>query len=99
MKKSNVKTLTTLKDQHYGKLGTPKREQLERGYEEFKLGALIHEARQKLGLTQEQLAEKCGTNKAFISRVENNIKDVRVSTLQRIVERGFGGHLHLSIKL
>ncbi|MEP6556631.1 MAG: helix-turn-helix transcriptional regulator, partial [Ferruginibacter sp.] len=46
-----------------------------------------------------QLADKCGTNKAYISRVENNIKDVRISTLQKIVELGFGGQLQLSIKL
>ncbi len=59
----------------------------------------MHEARLKKGLTQEQLAERCGTNKAYISRVENNIKDVRLSTLQKIIEIGLGGQLNLSIKL
>ena len=87
------------KDEHYGKLGSAKRDKLEKGFEAFKLGALIHEARLEQGLTQEQLADKCGTNKAYISRVENNIKDVRISTLQKIVELGFGGQLQLSIKL
>ena len=65
----------------------------------FKLGALIYEARLEKGLTQEELAEKCGTNKAYISRVENDIKDVRISTLQKIIEVGLGGQLNLSIKL
>ena len=60
---------------------------------------MIQEARLEKGLTQEQLAEKCGTNKAYISKVENNIKDVRLSTLQKIIEIGLDGHLELSIKL
>lgn len=32
-------------------------------------------------MTQEELAEKCGTNKGHISKIENNIKEVRISTL------------------
>ena len=95
----NIKTLAEFKEQHYGKIGTAKRDKLEKGFEAFKLGALIQEARLEQGLIQEQLANKCGTNKAYISRVENNIKDVRISTLQKIVERGFGGQLQVSIKL
>ena len=95
----NIKTLAEFKDEHYGKAGTSKRDNLDKGFEAFKLGALIQEARLQKGLTQEQLADKCGTNKAYISRVENNIKDVRISTLQKIVEIGFGGQLQLSIKL
>src|SRR5687767_6539144 len=97
--KNNIRTLDQFKDEHYGKKGSPKREELEQGYQEFRLGALIQEARLEKGMTQEQLAEKCGTNKAYISRVENNIKDVRISTLQKIIEVGLGGHLQLSIKL
>ena len=50
-------------------------------------------------MTQEELAQKCGTNKGYISKIENNIKEVRISTLQKIVELGLGGHLDLSIKL
>lgn len=99
MKKSNVKTLEQFKDQQYGKKGTPKRDKLEAGYETFKIGALIQEARLEKGLTQEELAKKCGTTKSYISRIENNIKEVRISTLQKIVELGFGGELKLSIKL
>jgi len=98
-KKSSTKTLNQFKDEHYGTRGTAKRDKLETGYETFKMGALIHDARLEKGLTQEELAEKCGTTKSYISRLENNIKEVRISTLQRIVELGFGGHLQLSIKL
>lgn len=98
-KKDNVKTLDQFVEEQYGKKGTPKRDKLEASYQEFRLGAMIHEARLQKGLTQEQLAERCGTNKAYISRVENNIKDVRLSTLKKIIEDGLGGHLNLSISL
>jgi len=99
MKKNNIVTLDQFKDKHYGKPGTTKRDQLEAGYENFKIGALIHEARLEKGLTQEELAEKTGTTKSYISKIENNIKEARISTLQKIVELGFGGVLQLSIKL
>jgi len=50
-------------------------------------------------MTQEELAAKCGTTKSYISKIENDIKEVRISTLQKIVELGLGGKLNLSIKL
>jgi HTH-type transcriptional regulator/antitoxin HipB len=99
LKKNKTVTLDQFKEKHYGKRGSTKRDKLEKGYQEFKLGVLIYEARLEKGLTQEELAEKCGTNKAYISRVENDIKDVRISTLQKIIEVGLGGQLNLSIKL
>ncbi|MBK6938469.1 MAG: helix-turn-helix transcriptional regulator [Chitinophagaceae bacterium] len=99
LKKSKTLTLDQFKEKHYGKRGSAKRDKLEKGYQEFKLGTLIYEARLEKGLTQEELAEKCGTNKAYISRIENDIKEVRISTLQKIVEVGLGGQLNLSIKL
>jgi HTH-type transcriptional regulator/antitoxin HipB len=97
--KSNLKSLDQFVDEQYGKRGTSKREKFETGYEAFKLGFLIQQARLEKGLTQEELAEKCGTNKSYISKIENNLKEIRISTLQKIVELGLGGHLELSIKL
>jgi ribosome-binding protein aMBF1 (putative translation factor) len=99
MKKDNILTLEQFKDKHYGKRGTSERDELEVGYENFRIGALIHEARIVKGLTQEELAEKVGTTKSYISKIENNVKEVRISTLQKIVEIGLGGQLQLSIRL
>jgi ribosome-binding protein aMBF1 (putative translation factor) len=99
MKAKNITTLDEFKDKHYGKTGTVKRDKFEEGYENFKVGAMILEARLEKGMTQEQLANKVGTTKSYISKIENNIKEVRLSTLQKIIELGFGGHLELSIKL
>lgn len=97
--KKNLQTLEQFKDGQYGKSGTAKRDQLEAGFENFKIGALIQEARLEKGMTQEELAEKVGTTKSYISKLENNIKEVRISTLKKIVELGLGGELKLSIKL
>lgn len=98
-RKNSLITLEQFKDKHYGKRGTAKRDELEAGYETFKIGAMIQEARLERGLTQEELAEKVGTTKSYISKIENNIKEARISTLQKIIELGLGGHLELSIKL
>lgn len=97
--KNNSLNIEQFKDKHYGKRGTAKREELEKGYESFKLGALLLEARKEKGLTQAQLAEKAGTTKSYISKIENNVKEVRLSTLQKIIERGLDGQLELSVRL
>lgn len=101
MKEKNKKivTLEEFKEKNYGKRGTKKRDELEAGYENFKIGALLHQARLEKGLTQEELADKVGTTKSYISKIENNIKEARLSTLHKIVEVGLGGHIELSIKL
>ncbi len=102
MKKQTNKNLTSfeeLLDEQYGKRGTKKREAYEQEFEAFKLGVLIQEMREKNNLTQEQLAAKCGTTKSYISRIENNASDIRLSTLMRIISEGFGGRLHLSVQL
>ena len=99
LSEEQVSKVREILDKEYGKKGTKRRDEFEKGYEEFKLGILIQQARLEKGLTQEQLAEKCGTNKGYISKVENNIKDVRLSTLQKIVEIGLGGKLNLGINL
>ena len=95
---SNIMTLDQFKDKHYGESGTAKRDALDAGFEQFKIGAMILEARLEKGLTQAELADRAGTTKSYISKIENNIKEVRFSTLQKIVETGLGGHLELSIK-
>lgn len=92
-------TLEEFKNKHYGAKGTQKRDELESGYENFRLGTLLYEARIEKGMTQAELAEKVGTTKSYISKIENNVKEVRLSTLQKIVQLGLGGQLDLSIRL
>lgn len=102
MKKTENKNITTLSeiiDTKYGKRGAPKREKWEHEFESFRLGVLLEEARVKLGMTQEELAEKCGTNKSYISRIEHNASDIRLSTLMKIIQQGLGGHLKLTLQI
>jgi DNA-binding XRE family transcriptional regulator len=97
MKKKNLTRLSDFIDEKVGKKGTKKRTQYDRGFETFKLGVLIQQARHEKGLTQEQLAELAGTNKSYISKLEKDLKDVRFSTLQRIIKDGLGGQLQIAI--
>lgn len=96
--KSNLTSLDQILDKKYGKKGHQKREKWEQEFEAFRLGVLLEEARLKLGLTQEELADRCGTNKSYISRIENNSSDIRLSTLMKIIQQGLGGHLKLTIE-
>lgn len=99
MKTENKKITSFSKhlDAQYGRSGTETRQKYEEEYESFKLGALIQEMRKERGMTQEQLAAKCGTTKNYISKIENNASDIRLSTLMRIIRQGLGGHLKLSL--
>lgn len=85
MKKQSVKNFEKLLDSKYGTKGTPVRESWEQEFEALKLGILIEEARKRKNLTQDELAKKCGTNKGYISRIENDSSDIRLSTLMKIV--------------
>lgn len=96
---NNLTSFSDHLDEQYGKAGTETREAYEEGFEAFRLGVMIQELRKGQGLTQEQLAEKCGTTKTYISRIENNASDIRLSTLMRIVREGLGGHLKLSVDM
>ena len=102
MKNQKNNTLTSFTDHldtQYGKRGTPKREEFEEGFESFKIGVMLQELRKEHGMTQEQLAAKCGTTKTYISRIENDASDIRLTTLMRIVRQGFGKHLKMSVEI
>ena len=96
-KKNSITRFEDHLDKEYGKRGTPKREKYEQGFEAFKLGVILQELRKKRNMTQEQLAEKCGTTKTYISRIENNASDIRLSTLLRIIREGLNGDINISI--
>jgi ribosome-binding protein aMBF1 (putative translation factor) len=54
------------------------------GYEQFKVGVMLRQARETAGLTQEELARKLHTQKTAISRIENHAEDIKLSTLERV---------------
>jgi len=98
-KNSNLTFWDDHLDKKYGKIGTPSRNKYEEEFEAFKIGVLIQEARKRQHMTQKELAEKVGTTKNYISRIENNASDIRLSTLMRIIREGLGGHLKLSVDI
>ena len=84
-------------DQRYGKIGTEKRTEFEIKAKSIAIGALLRDAGKEAQMTQEELAQKTGTRKSFISRIENGHSDIQLSTLYRLVETGFGKRVNLSI--
>lgn len=68
----------------------------ENGYEDFKIGAMLRHAREKAGLTQEELAKKLKTQKTAISRIENHAEDIKLSTLEKVAA-ALGKHVKISI--
>ena len=70
----------------FGEVGTKSREEFDKETEAFCLALTLKEERLRAGLTQEQLAEKIGTKKTYISRLENGKSDIQLKTLFRIFE-------------
>jgi DNA-binding XRE family transcriptional regulator len=99
MKKvNNMTSFADHLDEQYGKRGTVAREQYEQGFEAFKVGALLQEMRKEEGLTQAELAQRCGTSPKYISRIENNTSDISLATLMKIFSNGLGRQLKLSVE-
>lgn len=86
-------------DRKYGKRGTATREKHSEEFEAFKIGVLIQEARKRQNMTQEELASRIGTTKNYISRIENDASDIRLTTLMRIIREGLGGKLKLTFSI
>lgn len=58
---------------------------------------MIREARMKAKLTQTELVERAETKRSYISRIENDAADIRLSTLMRIIEKGLHGKVRISV--
>ena len=84
-------------DKQYGKRGNKRRDKFEADSISFRLGEMLKEERTKAKLTQEQLAEKVGTKKSYISRIEAGKSDIQISTFYRIIELGLRKKLNISI--
>tara|TARA_R110000868_G_scaffold242400_1_gene497937 strand:- start:80 stop:370 length:291 start_codon:yes stop_codon:yes gene_type:complete len=81
----------------YGNKGTAKRDKYDAESLAFRLGVILKQARKDANLTQEELAEKTGTKKSYISRIERGLSDIQVSTYYKLIEIGLGKNLNISI--
>lgn len=93
----DAKSFDELLDIKYGQLGTSDRDEFEVKAKSFIIGEMIREARKEANMTQELLAEKTGTKKSYISRVENGKVDIQISTLFKIFEEGLGRKVGFSV--
>jgi HTH-type transcriptional regulator/antitoxin HipB len=93
----NAKNFDELLDIKYGKIGSEKRDEFEVKANYFVISEMLKEARKEAKMTQEQLADKVGTKKSYISRLENGRCDIQLSTLYRIFEFGLGLRVNLHI--
>lgn len=94
-----TKSWKEIKNTAYGKVGTERRDNLERDFESFKIGLLLKKAREEKRLTQLELAERVNKKREYISRVENNGSNLTLKTLYDIVEEGLGGKVRISIDI
>ncbi|QQS52874.1 MAG: helix-turn-helix transcriptional regulator [Bacteroidota bacterium] len=93
----NVTDFEDLLKEQYGKKGTPSRDKFDADSLAFRLGIMLKEARKESNVTQEELAEKTGTKKSYISRIERGQSDIQISTYYKLIETGLGKHLNISI--
>ena len=94
----NVKTFAQHLDKRYGKIGSVERTDFEIKAKSFAIGELIKAERKLANLTQEQLADKIGAKKSFISRIENGHSDIQLSTLYKLIEIGLGRKITLTFQ-
>jgi ribosome-binding protein aMBF1 (putative translation factor) len=100
MEENNMKNITKFEDllkDKYGEKGTPTRDKYDAESLAFRLGVMLKEARKEAHITQQELAERTGTKKSYISRIERGQSDIQISTYHRLIEIGLGKHLNISI--
>ena len=95
-KYKGITSFDELLDKKYGNIGTEKRNEFEESAQMFIISEMLKEARKEANLTQEQLAEKAGTKKSYISKLENAKGNIQLSTLIRIFEQGLGRRIGLT---
>ncbi|MFM2393259.1 MAG: hypothetical protein RLZZ546_1241 [Bacteroidota bacterium] len=91
-------SLDTMIDKHIGKRGTVKREAFENELRIDLLGHTIKEVRKQRNLTQEQLGNLVGVQKAQISKIENSVKNARFETILKVFE-ALGAKVNFSVEL
>ena len=96
--KYKMTSLDEMIDQHIGKIGTERRDAFENELRLDLLGHAIKEARKERNLTQEQLGELVGVQKAQISKLENSVKNARFETIMKVFE-ALGAKVNFNIEL
>lgn len=97
MKKyADIRNFDELLEREHGKIGSAKRNKYDEGAQMFNISEMLKEARKAANLTQEQLADRTGTKKSYISKMENGKGNIQLSTLIRIFEQGLNRRIGLT---
>ncbi|WP_073215097.1 helix-turn-helix domain-containing protein [Aequorivita viscosa] len=94
---NNITDFEDILIEKYGDKGTAKRDKYDADSLAFRLGVMLKQARKDANLTQEELAERTGTKKSYISRIERGLSDIQISTFHKLIETGLGRSLNISI--
>ena len=89
-----IGSMDAVLDKLYGKVGSPEREEFRKEAYSYCVGQIISDARKQEKMTQSELAEKVGTNKTYISRIEKGIIEPGVGLFFRIIDAVIGHHKH-----
>ncbi len=95
-----MKNITDFEDiliEKYGEKGTTSRDKYDVDSLAFRLGVMLKEARNASMITQDELAQRTGTKKSYISRIERGKSDIQISTYYKLIEIGLGKQLNISI--
>ena len=84
-KRNDIMSVDAMMDERFGKVGTPEREAFRKEAYAYCVGQIISDARKREKITQQELAQRIGSNKSYISRVERGRTEPKVSTFYRIV--------------
>ena len=93
---NGIRTFDELLEREHGEIGTESRNKFEEKAQMFIVSEMLKEARKEANLTQQQLAEKAGTKKSYISKIENAKGNIQLSTLIRIFETGLNRKIGLT---
>ena len=93
---NNISSFDQLIEVEHGKIGTESRNTYEENSQMFIISEMLKDARKEAKITQEQLAEKTGTKKSYISRIENGKGNIQLSTLIRLFELGLNKRIGLT---
>ncbi|RYE29110.1 MAG: XRE family transcriptional regulator [Sphingobacteriales bacterium] len=96
MKAQDIKTFDQLIEAEHGQIGTDKRNAFEENAHRFIISEMLKEARREAKITQQELADKTGTKKSYISKIENGKGNLQLSTLIRIFETGLNKRIGLT---
>ena len=100
MEENKMKNITDFEDiliKKYGDKGATSRDKYDADSLAFRLGVMLKEARNASMITQDELAQRTGTKKSYISRIERGKSDIQISTYYKLIEIGLGKHLNISI--